>query len=179
MSKEILILCGSPRENGNTQLLADAFKKGAEAAGNVVNVFDVAQMNIAACKGCDYCTLHQGECIQKDDMQKIMPYLYTANTIVFSTPVYYYGMTAQLKLALDRMYATLAKKSSLESCVLLAVYGDTNTSVVEPLVEQYKAFTGYSGWNNLGIITVPGLNEKGEISGHPALNEAEELGRSL
>ena len=179
MAKDIVIFTGSPRENGNTQLLTMAFKKGAESAGSTVTVFDVANMKISPCKGCDYCSTHDGTCVQKDDMQKIMPYLYTANTLVFATPVYYYGMTAQLKIAVDRMYATLTRKSSIDSCVLLAVYGDTDTTIVQPLIEHYKAFTNYDHWENLGIITVPGLNAKAEIAGHPSLLEAEALGRSL
>ncbi len=179
MPGEILIFTGSPRKNGNTEKLTQAFITGAEAAGSHVSVFDVAEMNIAPCTGCEYCSTHPGECIQKDDMQKIMPHLFTADTVVFATPVYYYGMTAQLKLAVDRMYFTLYKKDSIKSCVLLAVYGDTDTTVVEPLVAQYKAFIAYADWNNAGIITVAGVNKKGEIEGHPALKEAEALGRSL
>lgn len=179
MPKEILVLTGSPRRDSNTEKLAEAFVRGAKAAGHRVEVFNVAQMEIAPCTGCEYCSTHPGECCIQDDMQTIMPHLFTADTIVFATPVYFYGMTAQLKLALDRMYFTQYKKESIDSCVLLAVYGDTDTTVVRPLIDQYKAFSSYAKWDNLGIVTVPGVHKKSEIEGHPALEEAEELGRSL
>ena len=112
-------------------------------------------------------------------MQKIMPHFFTAKTIVFATPVYYYGMTAQLKLALDRMFFTLYKKDSIESCILLAVYGDTDTTAVEPLISQYKAFASHANWNNLGIVAAAGVYGEGEIEGHPALQEARALGKKL
>lgn len=179
MPGEILVLTGSPRKNGNTHKLTEAFIEGAKASGNNVVVFDVAAMNISPCTGCEYCSTHIGECINEDDMQEIMPHFFTAKTIVFATPVYYYGMTAQMKLALDRMYFTLYKKDSIDSCILLAVYGDTDTTVVQPLIDQYKAFTSYAKWKNLGIIEVSGVYGEGEIDGNPALAEARSLGASL
>ncbi len=176
---DVLVLTGSPRKNGNTRILADAFVRGASEAGLDVTVIHTAGMNIAPCKGCNYCLDHEGVCIQKDDMAQIMPHLYVARTVGFATPVYYYGMTAQLKLALDRMYATLGKPPAVDSCVLLAVYGDTDTTVPEALVHHYKAFTGYSKWKDLGIVTAEGVNAPGDIEGHPALAQARELGRRL
>lgn len=176
---DILVLTGSPRKNGNTRMLASAFTEGAEAAGLDVQVIHTAELKIAPCQGCGYCQEHEGICIQRDDMAQIMPHLYSARTIVFATPVYYYAMTAQLKLALDRMYATLAKPPTIDSCILLAVYGDTDTTVPEALIHNYKVFTGYSGWKDLGIVTAEGVNDAGEIAGHPALDKARELGKSL
>ncbi|MDD3536972.1 MAG: flavodoxin family protein [Eubacteriales bacterium] len=176
---DILVLTGSPRKNGNTRMLADAFVDGAAEGGLDVRVIHVAGLNIAPCQGCGYCQEHEGVCIQKDDMARIMPHLYSARTIVFATPVYYFAMSAQLKTALDRMYATLAKPPTIDSCILLAVYGDTDTTVPEALIHNYKVFTGYSGWKDLGIVTAAGVNDAGEIAGHPALEEARELGKSL
>lgn len=176
---DILVLTGSPRKNGNTRMLAKAFTEGAEEAGLDVQVIHTAELKIEPCQGCGYCQANEGICIQRDDMEKIMPHLYSARTLVFATPVYYYAMTAQLKLALDRMYATLAKPPAIDSCVLLVVYGDTDTTVPEALIHNYKVFTGYSGWKDLGIVTAEGVNDAGDIDGHPALDKARELGRSL
>ncbi len=176
---DILVLTGSPRKNGNTRMLADAFVEGATEGGLDVRVIHVAGLNIAPCQGCGHCLKHEGVCIQKDDMAQIMPHLYSARTIVFATPVYYFAMSAQLKTALDRMYATLAKPPTIDSCILLAVYGDTDTTVPEALIHNYKVFTRYSGWKDLGIVTAEGVNDPGDIGGHPALGKARELGRSL
>ncbi len=176
---DILVLTGSPRKNGNTRMLADAFVQGAREAGLDVQVIHVAEWNIAPCKGCGYCLEHEGVCIQQDDMKQIMPHLYSARTIVFATPVYYFAMSAQLKTALDRMYATLGKPPAIDSCALLAVYGDTDTTVPEALIHNYKVFTGYCGWKDLGIVTAEGVNDPGDIAGHRALAEARELGKGL
>ncbi len=177
--KSILVLNGSPKMSGNTSSLVDAFCRGAQSAGHEVHVFNVANLNVHPCTDCRFCFDHGGECVFKDDMQRIMPHLYTDDVIVFATPVYFYGFTAQLKTVLDRMICMQTSKMTVKGSILLSPYGDTDTTVPKPMMEMYKAFTGYIGWKNLGIVTAEGCMDPGDTQGHKALTQAEALGKSL
>lgn len=102
----ILILNGSPHPNGNTAGMVEAFAQGAREAGHTVTVIPVARRRIAGCLGCEYC--HErggGNCIQKDDMEQIYTELRDTQMLVLAAPVYFYAMSGQLQMALNRLYA--------------------------------------------------------------------------
>ncbi|WAJ25298.1 flavodoxin family protein [Lacrimispora xylanolytica] len=179
MAKRIVLLNGSPRKNGNTELLANAFIKGAKDSGNTVTSFHVGRMKISGCMDCKYCHSHPGECVQKDDMQEIYNALYRADILVFASPVYWFGMTAHIKSAIDRMYAASYKEMPITSTALLAVYEDTNTDTIKPTISQYKAMIQYLGWKDCGIITQSEVLNKGDIEGKQSLTDAENLGKSI
>ena len=84
--------------------MAEAFARGASRAGHAVESFDLAHANIAACLACDACRRNGGACEQKDGMLELAPRLLAADAVAFATPLYYYGMSAQLKTAIDRAY---------------------------------------------------------------------------
>ncbi len=99
----ILVLNGSPRSKGNTKQMVEAFREGAEAAGHQV---DVCRMKINGCLACEYChSKGNGTCIQKDDMQTIYELLKEAEMLVIASPIYYHGVSGQLKCVLDRFYS--------------------------------------------------------------------------
>lgn len=101
---KIIILQGSPNKKGSTSILAESFTKGALEAGHKVERFDLAKMNIHPCIGCVACG-YEGPCVQKDDNQQIREAILGADMVVFATPLYYYGMSAQLKIVVDRFCA--------------------------------------------------------------------------
>ena len=104
----ILILNGSPRPKGNTKQMVDAFRSGAESAGHRVDVIDVCRKKIAGCLACEYChTRGNGACVQKDDMQEVYSLLWEADMLVIASPIYYHGVSGQLKCALDRFYSVI------------------------------------------------------------------------
>lgn len=176
----IVVISGSPRKNGNTDQLADAFIKGAEAAGNQVTKFHVADVKMNnGCLGCNYCQRNDGECVQKDGMQAIYDALYQADTLVLATPVYYFGMSGQIKMILDRTYASLSKPYPISSAALLVAYGGEQEADASSVVSQYHQILEYSNWQDKGVVTAGGLMEKNDIAGHPALLKAEELGKSF
>lgn len=179
MSKNIVIVNGSPRKNGNTEILVDAFIEGAKESGNAIIKFNVGAMKINGCTDCQYCFSHPGECVQKDGMTEIYSALYNADMLVLASPVYCFGMSAQLKTMLDRMYVAASKAFPITTSALLVTYGDTDTTVVEPTVSHYKAIIKYIGWEDRGIITQPGVLNKGDIKGHLSLAKARELGSSV
>ena len=102
--KHIVILSGSPRKNGNTNLLCRQFQQGAEEAGHNVRFIPLAEKRIGFCRACDVCMRNGGACIQKDDMENILCAFQQADVVVLATPVYFYGVSAQMKACIDRTY---------------------------------------------------------------------------
>ena len=99
----VLILNGSPRPKGNTKQLIQAFCEGLETAGHEYGVYDVCKMNIHGCLACEYChTKGNGQCVQKDDMQYVYHELQEAEMLVIASPIYYHGLSGQLKCVIDR-----------------------------------------------------------------------------
>ena len=108
---KIVILMGSPNRKGSTSILVDHFVKGTTEAGHACEILDVCHMNIHSCTGCVRCG-YEGSCVQKDDVETIRAKLLKCDMVVFATPLYYYGMSAQLKTVVDRF---CAYNSSLNS----------------------------------------------------------------
>ena len=105
MSKRVLILSGSPRKGGNSDILCDEFLRGAQDAGRKAEKIRVAEKKVAPCSGCYYCSTHGGACVHKDDMADILQKMIDADVIVLSSPVYFYSISAQLKAVIDRTVA--------------------------------------------------------------------------
>ncbi len=104
MTKRILILKGSPREKGNSAVLADQVAAAAHEAGAEVESICLQALDIRPCDACDACVETEGVCIIKDDMQAIYPKLLQADAIVLASPIYWFTVSAQLKLCIDRWY---------------------------------------------------------------------------
>ncbi len=175
----ILVLNGSPRKNGNTQIMVSEFKRGAEEAGHKVAEFPVAMMDIHPCIACESCFRNDGKCFRKDDMSKIYEALDESDLLVIASPVYWYSLTAQMKTAIDRFYAYLLKGYRIKSAVLLLNAHDSNESVFDTSVSNYRQIIGYTKWKDEGIITLPGMNYKGAAEKSPKLKDVYELGRNL
>lgn len=101
---KILILTGSPHKKGTSNTLVGEFMRGAKEAGHIAEVYDCAYGDIHPCYGCDRCGMN-GECIQKDDGNRVLKKLLDSDAVVFATPVYYFGMSVRLKMMIDRFYA--------------------------------------------------------------------------
>ena len=185
MSKKICILNGSPRPNGNTKALITSFTKGAEDAGNEVVYFDLQKMNIHGCLGC--CRGGKdpaSPCVQKDDMEKIYPAYRAADVVVLASPMYYWGISGQLKCAFDRLFAVAESNPNYENpkkdCILLmAAEGDTEHNFA-PVRAFYEGLNAHLGWKSIGIVYAGGNMDAGAIFHKPEqLEEAETLGRSI
>ena len=169
---KITVLNGSPRKQ-NTTAMIDAFVEGAQEAGHEVEVLRVAAMNIAGCKACEYChTKGEGVCIQKDDMPQVIAAYQDADVVVFASPVYYFGMTAQIEAAIQRVYC-IGKPPKATKAVLLLSSGSPN--VYDGPIGQYKSMIGYMGLEDAGIITAAGAENGTEEK----LAEVRELAKSL
>ena len=105
MSKKVLILSGSPRKGGNSDILCDEFAKGATEAGHNVEKIRVSEKNIHHCIACYHCSKNSGACVFKDDMAEILQKMIDADVLVLASPVYFYSIDAQLKAVIDRTVA--------------------------------------------------------------------------
>lgn len=185
MNKKIIILNGSPRANGNTKKLIEQFTAGAEIAGNNVTCFNLQQMNIHGCLGCCNGGKNpESPCVQKDDMQKIYPAYQSADVIVLASPMYYWGISGQLKCAFDRLFAvaelTPNYSNPKKECILLMAAEGNSESNFAPVKAFYEGLTSCLGWKNLGIVYAGGNMDAGDIINKPEqLKLAEDLGKSL
>lgn len=111
----IVVLAGSMRKGGNTDLLAQAFAEGA-GKNNTVEIVSVADYKVNPCIGCNSCFNREGnQCFQKDDMMKIYEKLKIADIIVIASPVYFYGISAQLKAMIDRLHTPMRNEFRVKS----------------------------------------------------------------
>ena len=169
---KIVILNGSPRK-GNTTALVNAFAEGATQAGHEVEILHVSKMKIAGCLGCEYChTKNQGVCIQKDDMDKVMPAYLEADMIVYASPIYYFAMTAQLFAAMQRVYAIGKPTKATKAALLLS---SASPAPYEGSIATYKTAVGYMGVEDAGIITAAGDENASETK----LAEVRDFARAL
>ncbi len=180
MSKKILILSGSPRKGGNSDMLCDIFMKGAQEAGNTVTKIFVSSKKIAYCRGCYFCSDHNGECAIKDDMTEVLNQILEADVIVMASPVYFYSIDAQLKAVIDRSVARWLEIKNKEFYYIMTAAEDTAT-VMDCTLECFRGFAAcLEGSVEKGVIYGKGVYEKGEISTHPELlQQAYEMGKSV
>lgn len=154
----IAILNGSPRKE-NTAAMIEAFREGAEEAGHEVEVLHVGKMKINGCLACEYChTKGEGKCIQKDDLEKIMPAYLESDMLVFASPIYYFAPTAQLEAAWQRVYCIGKPAKATKAALLLS----SGSGAYDAAIAQYKAFTGYVGIQDMGVCTATGDENKSE-----------------
>jgi multimeric flavodoxin WrbA len=181
MSKKIMILNGSPRKNGNTAALIEAFTLGANEQGNIVNTFYLEGMNIHGCKGC-LCGGKDSNspCVQKDDMDKIYKAYAEADVVVLASPLYYWTLSGQLTTTINRLFAIaegdpLYQLPKKESALLMAA----ESQDFEEVIYYYNKLMNHISWTNLGVVTVGDVMSIGDIKGKPGLEDAKKLGASI
>lgn len=182
MGKKIVILNGSPREKGNTSALVRAFTEGAESAGHTVTTFFLDGMKIHSCRGCF--GGHSSKacpCVQEDDMAQIYPAVRAGDVVVLASPLYYWGMSGQLKTAFDRLFALEEEEGNFlrgngkASALLMAAEGHGFGDAVL----YYDHLMEHMGWKNLGHVLAGGNMDVGDIQGKDELGQAYALGKSI
>lgn len=179
MTKKVLVLSGSPRKGGNSELLCDQFMRGASEAGHQTEMISLRDKQINYCTACDACQKNGGTCVQKDDMAKILDKMINAEVIVMATPVYFYTMNAQMKTLIDRTYARYTAVSNKEFCfIMTAAVG--NKKLLERTLESLRGFTScLSGSKEKGVIYGTGAWNVGDIKKSPAMGQALEMGKHI
>ena len=159
MSK-ILVLNGSPRKDGNTKLLAEAFAEGAKAAGNTATVIDVAFKNIAG----------YTETPVKDDMEEVYAAAREADALIIASPMYFYGLTGQLKCCYDRLH-DLGDNHITKTGMLLCA-ADGSEEAFDGVVNIQKANAAFDNWEYVGEVRACSVAEPGDIKNTEFLEEA-------
>ena len=170
MSKKVLILSGSPRKNGNSDILCDEFMRGALEAGHQVEKIRVAEKNIGFCRGCYACK--SGSCVIQDDMAEVLQKMIDADVLVLASPVYFYSIDAQLKALIDRTVARWTEVKDKEFYYIMTAADGERASLETTLA----CFRGYAdcveGAQERGVLYGTGVYEKGEVKGTKAMAEA-------
>lgn len=183
--RKILVLLGSPRKNGNSATLAQEITKGAESSGAEVEKIFLHGMKISACQSCYTCQKKDSKgCAIDDDMQEIFPKLIKSHAWVIASPVYWFTMSAQMKLFMDRCFALPAygKEAFKGKRIAIAMsYGDTDpfTSGCVNALRTFQDAFRYVGAKIVGMVYGRALGA-GEIKSDTSLmQQAEELGKKL
>ena len=175
----ILIFSGSPRKNGNTDLLVEAFVKGASKKHHV-EVVSVHDHNVNPCMGCNACFKSKdNSCVQKDDMPLIYEKMSQADMLVIASPVYFYGLSAQLKAVIDRCHNPIRDTFPIKKMALLLVGAATLPELFDSILAQYQLCLNFFKLEDAGRVLVRGVKDKGDIKTIDALNEAFELGQQI
>ncbi|MBR4885591.1 MAG: flavodoxin family protein [Lentisphaeria bacterium] len=177
MAKNVLIIGGSPRIGGNSDILCDQFAKGAIEAGNQVEKISLAGKKIGFCTACYTCE-KTGACPQKDDAAAIIEKMLAADVIVLATPVYFYTMSAQLKALIDRsvmVYPRIEKKDFY----YIMTMADTETENFRGTIEALRGLVlCCEESQEKGMICAEGVYQKGEVLEHTAMTQAYEMGKN-
>ena len=176
---KIVILMASPNRNGSTSILAGSFRRGAEKAGHTVETIDVCKLDVAPCTGCVACG-YEGECVRRDDNGIIRAALLSCDMVVFATPLYYYGMSAQLKAVVDRFcaYNSSLNRRHLRSA-LLTVAWNSQDWTFEALAAHYKTLVRYINFEDKGMVLGYGCGSPSMTRSSQYPEAAYRLGRSL
>jgi multimeric flavodoxin WrbA len=183
----VLGIMGSPRIKGNTDLLLDEALKGTQTEGAEVEKLVVDKLRISPCREFYGC-LKNGNCVIRDDMDGIYPKLLHADVVIVASPMFFYGLTSQLKALIDRCQALWARKYVLKQDLpcegrkggFIAVGATKGHKLFDGSVFTVKYFFQTIGVEYAEELLVRGVDKKGEIIKHPAaLRDAFELGSRL
>ena len=175
----IVVLTGSPHRQGTTALLAERFIQGAQQAGHSVFRFDAAFEAVHPCIACDHCRAHDHACVFKDGMEALNPHLLAADLVALVTPLYFYGISAQLKAALDRFYANDDRLMGSRQAVLLAACADDEPGAMDALEASYQAMIDYLKWSDRGRVLALNCAARADIEAADYPDQAYALGRGL
>ncbi len=177
MSKKVLILSGSPRRGGNSDILCDRFGEGAKEAGNTVEKVFLRSLKIGHCNACYGCR-GKGVCVQKDDMEELLEKIVEADVLVLATPVYFYSMDGQVKTMIDR---TLPRYTEIRNKdVYFIATAAAGRRSMERTMDALRGFTDcLPGAKVKAEIYGEGVYQKGEVENTPAYTEAFEAGKAV
>lgn len=179
MSKKILILSTSPRERGNSALLANSFAQGARKAGHETEHISLHDKTIGFCKGCLSCQQTR-RCIIADDVSEIIQKMKTADALVFATPIYFYEMCGQMKTLLDRTNPLFPTDYAFRDVYLLASAAANEPTAADRAVQGLQGWVDCFGKTRLkGVLLAPGVTDAGDIRENAVLGQAFEMGQSV
>lgn len=177
---KIVVITSSPhpKDQSTSIYLADRFTEGARSAGHEVFTFDAANASVHPCRGCDACHM-DGPCVWQDDIEKVlMPKMLEADLLVLTTPLYYFGMSAQLKTIVDRFYSRTGRLHGKKSILIATAYNSDDWTM-SALVDHYDTLVRYMEWKDAGKILGVGCGSRTLVEKSPFGDKAQKLGEDL
>ena len=179
MSKKVLIISTSSRRHSNSHALAEDFAQGDKEAAHQVELISLIGRQIEYCVGCLSCQ-RTGQCVIEDDANLIAEKMLNADVICYATPIYYYEMAGQMKTLLDRMNPLFSADYKFRDVYMLSTAADDGPHVAD------RAVNGLEGWiacfakaELAGSLFAGGVTGPGEITNHPALAKAYDMGKNI
>ena len=170
MSKKIVVITGSPRKNGNSFAMTEAFTR-----------FDAAEMAIGGCRACETCYKSGKACSFDDDFNTIAPAVLDADVVIFSTPVYWYSIPAQIKAVLDKMYSfcVAGKDIAGKGCGIIACCEEEDMTVLDGVRVPIERSAALMKWNMVGEVLIPGVLNIGDIEKTDGCKQAAALADAI
>lgn len=180
--KQILVVLGGGRANGNTARLVNSFANGARDAGNNIEVVSLQKIAVNGCLGCNACR-YEKPCVQKDGFNDLIPKILAADCVVFASPLYFWTISAKLKAFIERLYCIAEEDPApplgryerypVKDCALLMTSADNFFWTFEQAVSYYQfAIVNYIGFHDKGMLLAGGC---GDTNGKPRISETDYL----
>ncbi len=181
MGKKVVVITGSPRKNGNSFAMTEAFIKAAETNGHTVTRFDAAMMKIGGCRACETCYSTGKACSFDDDFNSIAPAILEADAVVFTMPVYWYSIPAQIKGVIDHLFSMVVggKDIAGKECALIACCEENDMTVMDGVRMPIERSAELIKWNMVGEVLVPGVLNTGDIEKTNGCKQAAELAEKI
>lgn len=175
----VLTICGSPRKGGNSEILCRQFAKGAEESVHDVCEILLSEKKISPCMACSYCADGEHSCVIDDDMAEIQQQMLKADVIVLATPVYFYSLTAQMKMFIDRCCPHYREMKN-KDFYFIVTSADPRHETADAAIESLRGFVRcLPGAVEKGIIYGTGTWDKGDAFRHPSFKKAYETGKTI
>ena len=178
---KIVVITGSPRKGGNSFAMTDAFVKRAEQLGHTVTRFDAAFMKIGGCRACETCYKTGKACSFDDDFNTIAPVLLDADAVVYTMPVYWYSIPAQIKGVIDRIFSLVVggKDVAGKKCALITCCEEEDATVMDGVRIPIERSAALLKWEMAGEVLVPAVFKIGDIDKTDGCKQAEALAEKL
>lgn len=177
MGKKIVVITGSPRKNGNSFAMTEAFIAAAEKKGHSVTRFDAALKNVGGCRACETCFRTGKACSFDDDFNAIAPAILKADAVVFTMPVYWYSIPAQIKGVIDRLFSFVVggKDIAGKECAVISCCEENDMSVFDGVTKPIECSAELMKWKIVGEVLIPGVLNAGDIEKTDGCKQAAEL----
>lgn len=172
----VLVINGSPRSKGNSDLLCDEFIRGAQESGSNAEKISLRDLDIRPCKACYYC-FRTGSCIQKDNMEEILKKAEEADVLVLASPTYFLTMSGQMKIFIDRLLPKWQGLGGKDAYVI--VTGHDGKQGLKRNAEDLVLILENLGDRVKQVIYGEHVWQKGEVIGTKAMEEAYQAGKSI
>lgn len=181
MAKNIVVITGSPRKGGNSELLAKSFIEGAVSKGHNVTLFEAAKKNIRGCIACGTCFSKGYACSINDDFNEISNSIECADILALCTPLYWFSFSAQIKIIIDKMYSFHIgnRKPAIKEAILIACSANKDITKFGGLIKSYELILEILEWKDIGQLLVPNVRKAGDVLKTDGIEKAKKLGMSI